>query len=203
MTYNTAVMRQALNLIDLHPEEHDQSVWRCKSGQCFAGWIAVATGAEWVVPFEEYAPVADKLEARTKALDVLDMKYNHFQDENGNWDQQKYEAFTAEREQVLGSPELKLTDEENEILREVEKVVVPNTGETLHVSEYAQSVIGDPSLGDAETRRYVGDLFSGDNTREFLHKAVDKIEAGEYVEFKEVDEDLDDDYERCSCCEDD
>lgn len=37
----------ALDHIEKHPEDHVQETWRCESGLCFAGHIAVLAGGEW------------------------------------------------------------------------------------------------------------------------------------------------------------
>ena len=37
-----------LDQVNAHPEQHVQTSWRCDTGQCYAGWVGVMTGAKWV-----------------------------------------------------------------------------------------------------------------------------------------------------------
>ena len=45
---NIKLLNDTLALINLFPERHEQGEWRCNTGQCFAGWAALANGAKWV-----------------------------------------------------------------------------------------------------------------------------------------------------------
>jgi hypothetical protein len=47
MTINVALLKQTLAHIEAHPEEWDQTEFRCGSGMCFAGWAAQLAGGRW------------------------------------------------------------------------------------------------------------------------------------------------------------
>lgn len=47
MTFNSELANKALDLIRLDPKHHLQGTWRCGSGQCYAGWTAIAAGVNW------------------------------------------------------------------------------------------------------------------------------------------------------------
>lgn len=55
MTFNSELATRTLDLIRLHPENHVQGQWRCSTGQCFAGWTAVALEFQWVMGPEHRA----------------------------------------------------------------------------------------------------------------------------------------------------
>jgi hypothetical protein len=40
----------AIDHIEKHPEEWDQSQWRCKTGMCLAGHIVILAGGKWAHP---------------------------------------------------------------------------------------------------------------------------------------------------------
>ena len=42
-----AAALEALRRIDEHPETWDQNSWRCRSGCCFGGYVALAGGWRW------------------------------------------------------------------------------------------------------------------------------------------------------------
>ena len=41
------LLQAAMDNIHKHPEQHHQGHWRCNSGQCLAGWVALTAGVEW------------------------------------------------------------------------------------------------------------------------------------------------------------
>jgi hypothetical protein len=45
-----ALAQRTLEQIKAHPQEWDQTTWRCQSGMCFAGWAAVLNGRRWLHP---------------------------------------------------------------------------------------------------------------------------------------------------------
>lgn len=45
--FNSGMAHEVMGIINLHPEKHKQSVWRCATGFCFAGWVAELQQAEW------------------------------------------------------------------------------------------------------------------------------------------------------------
>ena len=56
------LLRKTLEHIKAHPEEWDQSSWRCDTGMCFAGWAVTLVGREWATPKDH--PAASFVEAR-------------------------------------------------------------------------------------------------------------------------------------------
>lgn len=44
---NVPLLKETLAYIEAHPEEWDQSKWRCGTGACFAGHAAILHGAKW------------------------------------------------------------------------------------------------------------------------------------------------------------
>lgn len=47
VTPNAVLLRRTLDWIEKHPEEHDQTTWRCKTGMCFAGHAVTLAGGRW------------------------------------------------------------------------------------------------------------------------------------------------------------
>lgn len=47
MSINVPLLKTTLAYIEAHPEEWDQSEWRCGTGACFAGHAAILHGAKW------------------------------------------------------------------------------------------------------------------------------------------------------------
>jgi hypothetical protein len=45
--FNTELARRALKEIEARPKEWNQDAWRCRTGMCFAGFVAHAAGARW------------------------------------------------------------------------------------------------------------------------------------------------------------
>jgi hypothetical protein len=45
--FNEELARRALKEIKARPEEWEQDTWRCRTGMCFAGFVAFAAGATW------------------------------------------------------------------------------------------------------------------------------------------------------------
>lgn len=50
MSFNEELVRKALDAIKASPQEWDQAAWRCETGMCFAGFVAIAAGARWKDP---------------------------------------------------------------------------------------------------------------------------------------------------------
>jgi hypothetical protein len=50
LNFNEELARRALKAIEANPQEWDQDAWRCKTGMCFAGFVAYAAGATWDSP---------------------------------------------------------------------------------------------------------------------------------------------------------
>jgi hypothetical protein len=48
--FNADLARLAIKEIEANPQEWSQEVWRCETGYCFAGFVALAAGAQWVNP---------------------------------------------------------------------------------------------------------------------------------------------------------
>jgi hypothetical protein len=48
MTFNEPLARAALAAVRARPDQWDQETWRCGTGMCFAGFVAVEAGARWV-----------------------------------------------------------------------------------------------------------------------------------------------------------
>ena len=48
MALNRTLLTETMAQIDAHPEDWEQSTWRCGSGMCFAGWAATLNDREWV-----------------------------------------------------------------------------------------------------------------------------------------------------------
>jgi hypothetical protein len=48
--FNTELAYRVLDHITAHPETWNQEEWRCRSGQCFAGWAALMSGWQWNYP---------------------------------------------------------------------------------------------------------------------------------------------------------
>lgn len=47
---NYPLLDRTIEYIEKHPEEHQQSFYRCSTGMCVAGHAAVLDGAKWVHP---------------------------------------------------------------------------------------------------------------------------------------------------------
>ena len=50
MSLNIDLLDRTLAHIEAHPEHWDQTVWRCDSAMCFAGWTAELAGGKWLLP---------------------------------------------------------------------------------------------------------------------------------------------------------
>lgn len=50
MTPNVPLLRKVLEHIEAHPQEWEQSEWRCETGMCFAGTCVDILGAKWAYP---------------------------------------------------------------------------------------------------------------------------------------------------------
>lgn len=46
-TPNVPLLRQTLAYIEAHPEEWNQTTWRCGTSACFAGHAAILDGGAW------------------------------------------------------------------------------------------------------------------------------------------------------------
>lgn len=44
---NVKLLRETLAHIEAEPEKWDQSVYRCETGMCFAGWAVTLDGGRW------------------------------------------------------------------------------------------------------------------------------------------------------------
>lgn len=44
---NVKLLNRTLKQVEKHPETWDQTMWRCKTGMCFAGWAAQLSGGGW------------------------------------------------------------------------------------------------------------------------------------------------------------
>jgi hypothetical protein len=51
---NDALFVKVLAQIEKHPETWTQSLWRCSSGMCFAGWACDLTGAQWCAAADSF-----------------------------------------------------------------------------------------------------------------------------------------------------
>jgi hypothetical protein len=49
MTFNVGLAHKALVWINNHPDEWNQSSWRCQTGMCFAGIVDQIAGGKWVI----------------------------------------------------------------------------------------------------------------------------------------------------------
>lgn len=47
MTADFALLEKALQAAIDNPEAHRQRTWRCESGECYAGLLALVAGGEW------------------------------------------------------------------------------------------------------------------------------------------------------------
>jgi len=52
-TPNVSLLRQTLAYIEAHPEEWNQTNWRCGSTACFAGHAAMLDGGQWEDEFSD------------------------------------------------------------------------------------------------------------------------------------------------------
>lgn len=152
MTFDTNLLKRAIEQIELHPEQHVQTDWRCATGQCLAGWVGIVDGAPW--------------------QDEKDHYNDNVIDKNG---EVVHVADYAEA--ALGSDFIdNLTEEEFYTIYGPEgrpyEVYVEETGtwKTTHQS-YAEAG-GNVSNGGI----YFG-LFGGHNTRSQLRGALSVIEA--------------------------
>lgn len=51
---NMDLAYRTLDHIAEHPEEHNQSTWRCGTTACYAGHAAILAGAQWCDPRDGY-----------------------------------------------------------------------------------------------------------------------------------------------------
>jgi hypothetical protein len=49
LEWNLSLLDEAIARIEADPEHWKQTVWRCGSGCCLAGHVALAAGAQWAV----------------------------------------------------------------------------------------------------------------------------------------------------------
>lgn len=55
MSVNVDLLDRTLAHIEANPEEWKQSVYRCETGMCFAGWVCDLAGGEWLnAPFDHW-----------------------------------------------------------------------------------------------------------------------------------------------------
>lgn len=47
-TPNIELLEATYTFIEAHPEHWQQTMWRCKTGMCFAGWAADLAGGKWL-----------------------------------------------------------------------------------------------------------------------------------------------------------
>src|SRR4051812_40565249 len=47
MIRNKELLQRTIDYIEAHPEEWDQTEWRCGTSMCFAGHAAILAGCEW------------------------------------------------------------------------------------------------------------------------------------------------------------
>jgi hypothetical protein len=52
--FNEQLARNALKAIERNPEHWNQAEWRCGTGMCFAGFVAIEAGAEWAEPYNAH-----------------------------------------------------------------------------------------------------------------------------------------------------
>jgi hypothetical protein len=45
---NIELLEKTYAFIEAHPEHWQQTMWRCKTGMCFAGWAAELAGGKWL-----------------------------------------------------------------------------------------------------------------------------------------------------------
>lgn len=53
MAFNKELADRAIKAIEANPQAWTQGTWRCKTGMCFAGWVAQMAGAVWVTNSSE------------------------------------------------------------------------------------------------------------------------------------------------------
>ncbi len=59
MAIDVALLDRALAFARDNPERHHQQEWRCETGECMAGHIALLSGAQWLLPDVNDAHVVD------------------------------------------------------------------------------------------------------------------------------------------------
>lgn len=50
MTVNVELLDRTLAHVETHESEWNQTVWRCRTGMCFAGWAVTLDGGTWAYP---------------------------------------------------------------------------------------------------------------------------------------------------------
>lgn len=191
--FNAEIAHKALEAIRLDPTSHHQDVWRCDTGQCFAGWVAVEAGLAWgslsidgilghhIVLrdgwLEEKGYTANGATEPSAWLAGLSVEAASYQ----QWTNGKDTAVgvvTIHDHQRLAEWYLKRTGDT--YVLPVDSHGKPLQGKQLmFVSEYARIELGlDPGMS--------GFLFAPENTREILEKYVKALESGDKKLFAEA-----------------
>lgn len=64
---NVEYLQEVVQFIKDYPEKHNQVVWACETGACFAGWAALLTGDFKIVPDYDGSLINLKTGAHTTA----------------------------------------------------------------------------------------------------------------------------------------
>jgi hypothetical protein len=68
---NVPLLRQTLAFIEAHPEDWNQSYWRCDTAACFAGHAALLAGASWAHRAEDGVNLEDLADHDPEAFEAV------------------------------------------------------------------------------------------------------------------------------------
>lgn len=71
LEWNLDLLDEAIARIEANPDEWRQGVWRCGSGCCLAGHVALAAGATWAADADDPDVSEDEYEAVIPSGDVV------------------------------------------------------------------------------------------------------------------------------------
>lgn len=74
--FNEQLARNALKAIERSPEHWEQKAYRCGTGMCFAGFVAMEAGASWMTDYDENH--VDAYELHVKTPDGEEMAIDYF-----------------------------------------------------------------------------------------------------------------------------
>lgn len=174
---NIDLLDKTMNYINEHPDEHDQSMWRCGTSRCFAGWACSLDGAVPEIP-EDYLPYW-QIDWRGAPLG-----------------QRTREGFIEYYTTVdYGYGPARAAEMADELYPNKSDTVIPpglTDQEKTDISSYARKALG-LDYRSAEI------LFAGENSLRGLQGMVQTLkEEGTLIGSKYDDDDEDSDY----CCED-
>lgn len=85
---NVDLLRRTLAHIEAHPEEWEQTTWRCDTGMCFAGTAATLAGGTWATSNRDgvlaHLLVAEPDDYKSPVVTVISAKYYRTDKFTGN-----------------------------------------------------------------------------------------------------------------------